>query len=81
VYSGNTHRVFELRDDHPELASYTGGNDFRVQLPQRELTWHNEWDIRSDVANFYYRFKRELREDGKIIREKEWKETVPRDHQ
>jgi uncharacterized protein len=81
LYSGNTHRVFEERDDRPDLASYTGNDDFRVQLPQRELIWHSEWDIHSDLMNFYYRFKRELRENGLLIREREWKETIPRDHQ
>jgi hypothetical protein len=81
VYSGRSHRVFELSDEHPEAAEYRGDNDFRVTLKDRELTWHNEWNLHSDTSNFYYLFKRELSENGKIIREKEWKETIPRDHQ
>jgi predicted acyl esterase len=81
TYYGRGFRKFEVQDDHPELASYVGNNDFRVQLPNRELIWHTEWDLHSDRTNFYYLLKRELRENGKVIREKEWKETIPRDHQ
>jgi hypothetical protein len=81
TYYGRGFRKFEVQDDHPELASYIGNNDFRVQLPNRELIWHTEWDLHSDRTNFYYLFKRQLRENGKVIREKEWKETIPRDHQ
>ena len=80
-YSGRYHRAMQVQDDHPELASYTGSNDFRVQLPNRELIWHSEWDLHSDTGNFYYLFRRQLSENGKVIREKEWKETIPRDHQ
>jgi hypothetical protein len=81
TYYGHGFRKFEVHDDHPELASYIGNNDFRVQLPNRELIWHTEWDLHSDRTSFYYLFKRELRENDKVIREKEWKETIPRDHQ
>jgi hypothetical protein len=81
LYNGFAFRRLEVLDDHPELASYTGHNEFKVQFPKRELHWHTEWDIRSDRTNFYYRFKKVLDENGKLIREKEWKETIPRDHQ
>jgi len=80
-YSGFGFRRLEVSDNHPELASYTGQNEFKLQRPERDLHWHSEWDIHSDKTNFYYRFKRELQENGKLIREKEWKETIPRDHQ
>lgn len=74
-------RTFEVQDDHPESASYVGENEFRVISTKRELTWHIEWNLHSDTTNFYYLFRRELRENGKIIRQKEWKDTIARDHQ
>jgi uncharacterized protein len=74
-------RAFEVQDEHPESASYRGNKDSRVQLPDRELIWHTEWDLHSDTTNFYYLLRRELRENGKVIREKEWKDTIARDHQ
>ena len=70
-----------MQDDHPELASSTGHIDVKIQLPARDLAWHSEWDVHSDKTNFYYLFKRELRENGKLIRERQWEETIPRDHQ
>jgi len=76
-----TLRRFQVQDDHPELDSSTGHLEVKVQLPARELTWHSEWDVHSDRMNFYYLFKRELRENGKLIRERKWQGTIPRDHQ
>jgi len=76
-----TFRRFQVQDDHPELASATGHMEWKVQLPARELTWHSEWDVHSDKTNFYYLFKRELRENDKLIRERTWQETIARDHQ
>jgi hypothetical protein len=35
----------------------------------------------SDRENFYYTYTRRALENGKLIREKTWKETIPRDHQ
>jgi hypothetical protein len=81
TYQTRSYRSFEIQDDHPESAVYRGDNDFRVQLKDRELIWHNEWDLHSDTATFYYMFKRQLTENGRMIREKEWNETIPRDHQ
>src|SRR5438876_4200319 len=59
-------RTFEVQDDHPELASYIGHKDLRVELTSRELTWHTEWNLHSDTTNFYYVLRRELRENGKL---------------
>jgi len=81
LYQGRGYRSIEVQDDHPELAAYRGSSDFRVNLKNRELIWHSEWDVHSDTTNFYYLFKRQLWQDGKMIREKEWKETIARDHQ
>jgi hypothetical protein len=81
IYSGRGFRALSVQDEHPEAASHTGSSDFRVQLPNRELIWHSDWDLHSDTTNFYYLFRRELRENGRLIRKKEWKETIPRDHQ
>jgi len=81
LYSLRMRREFQVRDDHPELASYTGERDVRVQTSERELIWHFDWNLHSDQRNFYYRVKRSLLENGKTMREREWQETVARDHQ
>jgi len=73
--------VFEVEDEHPELASYSANPTFEVHLPGRDLVWSGHLNIRCDQANFYYSYVRELMENGKLIREKKWEETIPRDHQ
>jgi hypothetical protein len=52
-----------------------------VALPGRALVWGVVLNLKSDENNFYYHFERTLTENGKMIREKKWDETIPRDHQ
>jgi predicted acyl esterase len=78
---GNPDFFHEVDDDHPELASYSANPSFEVQLPGRKLIWRGHLNIRSDTANFYYSYRRELLENGKLIRERKWEEVIPRDHQ
>jgi predicted acyl esterase len=73
--------IYEVQDDHPEAASYRGENETSVQLHDRKVVWRSHFYLHSDQTDFYFQFKRELLENGKLIREKTWKETVPRDHQ
>jgi hypothetical protein len=37
--------------------------------------------FRSDLKNFYYEYTRRLLKDGALVREKNWEDTIPRDHQ
>ncbi|SPF35868.1 hypothetical protein SBA1_1460002 [Candidatus Sulfotelmatobacter kueseliae] len=52
-----------------------------MNLPGRKLLWTDTLDFRSDKANFYYQFRRQLLKNGQVVREKNWQETIPRDHQ
>jgi len=72
---------FEVKDAHPEIASAHGEGEADVDLPDRKLCWTVTLDVRSDKTNFYYKFRRRLRKNGQVIREKTWQETIPRDHQ
>ena len=38
-------------------------------------------DLTSDQRNFYYTFQRKLTQGGKLVRERKWTETIPRDWQ
>ena len=77
------HETIEHRtsDDHPEKTSLRGSHEMVVTLPDRELTWTAELEFTSDSENFYYRYVRRLHENGKLIREKEWRDAIPRDFQ
>ncbi|HSE40914.1 MAG TPA: CocE/NonD family hydrolase, partial [Acidobacteriota bacterium] len=73
--------VHETNDEHPENTSVIGEHKFEVQLKDRTLTWQGSLLFRSDQKNFYYTYTRKLLKDGKLIREKNWKDTIPRDFQ
>jgi hypothetical protein len=73
--------VHEAQDDHPEAASVTGEHDLTVELEDRVLTWEGRLSFRSDAENFYYSYTRRLLQDGALLREKTWTETIPRDFQ
>ncbi len=73
--------VHTVNVQHPEQASVHGEASMAVKLKDRTLQWSTVLDLRSDEKNFYYEYTRELRNDGKLIRTKTWRETVPRDFQ
>jgi uncharacterized protein len=71
----------QTNDDHPEITSTIGEDSFTVQLKDRTLRWEAEVTFRSDLQYFYYTCTRRLLQDGKLIREKTWNDTIPRDFQ
>jgi hypothetical protein len=72
---------YEVSDDHPAVSTVHGEGSTSVDLPGRSLVWGVVLNLKSDEKNFYYHFERTLTENGKVIREKQWDETIPRDHQ
>lgn len=69
-------------DDHPENTSVLGTHRMEVTLDNgRTLLWEAELSFHSDLENFYYEYTRRLKENGEKIREKNWTDTMPRDHQ
>jgi len=73
--------IHETSDTHPEVASVTGEHATTVELPGRVLRWEGSTSVESDSENFHYIYTRRLFQDGKLLREKSWAETIPRDHQ
>ena len=71
----------ETNDEHPESTSMKGNFKYIVELKDRTLTWEADALFRSDLKNFYYTYTRRLFQDGKLIREKTWNDTIPRDFQ
>ena len=68
-------------DKDPARTSMTGTHRFEVALEDRPLVWSAELLFESDRDNFYYTYTRKLSVDGEPVREKTWKETIPRDYQ
>jgi uncharacterized protein len=68
-------------DGDPAKASVRGTHRVELTLDERVLLWEAELTFSSDRDNFYYDYTRRLLEDGNLLREKTWTDTIPRDHQ
>ncbi|MGB5401501.1 MAG: hypothetical protein WBO71_14920, partial [Thermoanaerobaculia bacterium] len=73
--------VHETSDERPENTSVRGEHWTEVELEDRTLLWQSELLFRSDLKNFYYTYTRRLLENGEVLREKTWRDTIPRDFQ
>ena len=72
---------YEIKDDAPADAQVLGTHRMEVDLPGRKLVWDAELSFRSNRENFLYSYRRRLTENGKLVREKTWTQTIPRDFQ
>jgi hypothetical protein len=68
-------------DAHPEKTEVRGTHRMEVTLEGRVLLWEAELTFTSDLENFYYRYTRRLTQNGQVVREKTWTDTMPRDFQ
>jgi hypothetical protein len=77
------HETIEHRtsDAHPENTAVHGSHRMEVTLEDRVLVWEAELSFTSDRDNFYYRYTRRLEENGALVRERTWSDTIPRDFQ
>jgi hypothetical protein len=73
--------IFEAGDDDPAHASVVGAAETVAEIEGRTLVWRSHLSIASDAAHFHYRYRRELDENRRRIRQRTWEEAVPRDHQ
>jgi hypothetical protein len=73
--------VHEALDGDPATASMKGEYEISVTLKDRTLLWQSEVEMRSDAESFHYLATRRLLQDGTLVREKVWRDTIPRDHQ
>jgi hypothetical protein len=71
----------EADDDEPEKTSVRGEYATEVRLSDRTLRWESSVVFRSDRTSFYYSAVRRLFENGRLLRERTWKDTIPRDFQ
>jgi predicted acyl esterase len=68
-------------DSHPETSSVQAEAEIEMVLKEQTLTWRGHLMLTSDAQNFYYKYTRLLLKDGRVLKEKTWQETIPRDHQ
>jgi uncharacterized protein len=73
--------TYEVDDAHPDVNAILGDAETTFELEGRVLVWSGHLSFTSDAKNFFYKYTRELRKDGTLIKTKTWKETIPRDFQ
>jgi predicted acyl esterase len=73
--------IQQARDEDPARAAVTSSAGYRLELGERTVKLEGDMSMTSDAENFYYSFTRRAWENGKVVREKTWEETIPRDHQ
>ena len=69
---------YEVTDDRPAEASARGEARTEVHLPDRLLVFSSALDLDGDSEFLRYRFRRELRRDGVLIRERSWERRFRR---
>jgi hypothetical protein len=69
---------YEVHDDRPAQASAHGEARTEVHLEGRLLVTSSTLDLDGDETSLRYRFRRELRSDGAVIRERSWERSFPR---
>jgi uncharacterized protein len=70
---------YEVNDDRPASASAHGEARTEIHLDGRLLMVTSELDLDGDAESLRYRFRRQLRENGLLIRERSWVRSYPRD--
>jgi hypothetical protein len=73
--------TYEIEDARPEVNVIHGEAETTMELKDRVLVWSGHLSFTSDAKNFFYKYTRELRKDGTLIKTKTWEETIPRDFQ
>lgn len=73
--------TYEIEDSHPEVSVIHGEAETTMELKGRVLVWSGHLSVTSDAKNFFYKYTRELKKDGTLVKGKTWEETIPRDLQ
>jgi hypothetical protein len=68
-------------DQDPARTSMRGTYAIQLELASRVIRMEGNIWFRSDAQNFYLDFTRRMKENGEVVRERTWTETVPRDFQ
>jgi predicted acyl esterase len=73
--------VYDADDAHPDKSSVVGEARTVFELQGRVLEWQGHLSVTTDQSNFFYSYTRELRQNDQLIKQKTWRETIPREYQ
>jgi hypothetical protein len=77
-YHATEKNYYETEEKDPARSRFSGEDSDRIELPGRTIYLLTNVEIRSDEKSFHVTFARQIFENDKLIRRREWKETVPR---
>lgn len=77
-YNATEKNIYETEEKDPAHSRFLGEDSDRIELPGRALHLLTNMEIRSDERSFHVTFVRRIFENGKLVRRREWNETVPR---
>ncbi len=77
-YASTEKNVYETSEQDPAHSLFLGEDTDRIVSSGRDVYLVTNVEIRSDEKNFAVTFIRQIFENGRLVRRREWKETVPR---
>lgn len=77
-YSVCERNYYETNNRRPAESCFQGEASHRIELKSRRLYLRTTLDVQSDETNFYVTFIRQIFENDKLVRKREWKEAIPR---
>ena len=77
-YYSTEKNYYETNEKNPAESRFLGEDSDRIELPGRNIYLLTNVEIRSDEKNFYVTLVRQIFENDKLLRRREWKETIPR---
>lgn len=77
-YHATEKNYYETNEKNPARSRFLGEDSDRIELPGRTIYLLINIEIRSDEKNFHVALVRQIFENDKLVRRREWKETVPR---
>ncbi|MCA1915180.1 hypothetical protein [Methanospirillum hungatei] len=81
LYHSVQQNIWKVRDSDPAHAQYQADVTDEITLSDRLLQVQGGYTLDSDEESFNLTVIRRISENGEVIREKMWNETIPRDLQ
>ncbi|HEU5153748.1 MAG TPA: CocE/NonD family hydrolase C-terminal non-catalytic domain-containing protein, partial [Gemmatimonadales bacterium] len=78
-YDNTEQEFYETNESNPAASRFLGVEVHRIRRTGRDLRLETTIDIRSDSTAFNVRVLRRISEKGKLVAQKEWKESIPRE--
>lgn len=71
--------IHSTKEDFPAWAQVQSTYTTTVTLPKKTLIFTGILNFSSNSENYHYHYIRKLEENGRLVREKQWNETIKRE--